>query len=180
MVPTIRTNVSPLLTDTDSMPKGVLIRTYKEHTLRFSMSLPLSREQVWNYFIHPEQYTSWLKKATLRPLKGGHLELHYKTTGYVAQGTITRINPGIFVEHTWEDENVKGSMVKWEFIEEEKETCLLTLEHTFPPFYNLTHLAAGWHLHLELLASTIASAHGQWSWEYWEQLCGEYEKDFNA
>ncbi|HXC04382.1 MAG TPA: SRPBCC domain-containing protein [Bacteroidia bacterium] len=164
--------------ETPTLSKGVLIQTNKQHTLRFSMSLPLTREQVWNHFIHPEQYTTWLRKATLRPVKGGHLELHYRTTGYIAQGTITRINPGHFLEHTWEDAHVKGSMVQWTFLEDEEETCLLILEHSFPPLYNLAHLAAGWHLHLELLASTLAAMPGQWSWEYWEKVCGEYEKDF--
>ncbi|MFI5151089.1 MAG: SRPBCC domain-containing protein [Bacteroidia bacterium] len=177
MIPKLKVETGQLFAGSDKLSKGVLIKTYKEHTLRFSMSLPYTREEVWNHFLHPEHYKSWLYKAKLTAVIGGKLEMHYKTTGYIAKGTITRINPGQQIDHTWEDENVKGSVVTWKFKDDE-EKCLLILEHAFPPSYNLAHLAAGWHLHLELLASSFTESDLQWSWENWEILCAGYEKDF--
>ena len=159
---------------------GKLIRSDDSQILSFSRSLAFPVEEVWQAFMHPEAFKSWLMKGHFDEAVGGKIEMKYKRTGYTAKGIITKIKQNALLDHTWEDENVQGSTVHWKFNPGANNTCILILEHTFHPSYELSLLAAGWHLHLDLFTASLEGKEEQWSWETWESLNAEYEKAFQV
>jgi uncharacterized protein YndB with AHSA1/START domain len=158
--------------------KGALILEKNENRLRFSRRLPHSVETVWDLFTNPDRIRGWLRKASFQLEEDGKLRWEYRDTGYVAKGTITSFILISEIHHTWEDENVQGSRVYWRFEPGPDKSCILLLDHIFPKEYLLWHLAAGWHLTLDLFAASLNESDGKWSWEEWEGLNNEYEKAF--
>jgi uncharacterized protein YndB with AHSA1/START domain len=164
----------------DDLSSGALILGGKENIVRFSRKLPHSIETVWDLFTHPDRIRGWLRKASFQLEEGGKLRWEYRDTGYVAKGSITSFTLLSEIHHTWEDENVHGSRVYWRFEQGPDKSCILLLDHIFPKEYVLWHLAAGWHLTLDLFAASLHNRDGKWSWEEWEKLNTEYEKTFLA
>ena len=136
--------------------------------IRFVRRLPHPTDRVWEALTDPAELHRWWGDTDLELAQGGRFILRWRNQdpqGNVAalDGTITKLDPPRFLEisATW---GVTGSpdpgtptTLTWE-LEAAGDHTVLHFTNTLPTPPEGTTTAAGWHLHLDALASTLAGA----------------------
>jgi uncharacterized protein YndB with AHSA1/START domain len=134
--------------------------------IRFVRRLPHPVDRVWEALTDPAELHRWWGDTDLELTQGGRFTLRWRNQdaqGNVAalDGTITKLDPPRFLEisATW---GVTGSpgpgtptTLTWE-LEAAGDHTVLHFTNTLPTLPEGTTTPAGWHLHLDALATTLA------------------------
>lgn len=153
-------------------------------TLRRRLPGPI--ERVWAYLTQDELRRQWLAAGVMDLTVGAGFELTWRNDelsqtpsvrppgiGEESRMTsrLTVVEPPHRLAFTWED----GGEVNIT-LTPQGEAVLLTLEHRrFPDRRTLLQVAAGWHQHLDTLATVLARTPAPPFWEGWLRLQDAYE-----
>ncbi len=156
---------------TSTIADGVIeTRADGQTAIHFERRIPHPIERVWAALTEPEQLIGWWGEASVELVDGGAFTLRWLNsedddTTAVMLARITRIDPPHLLETqgSWEAEHGedKDSLeagLRWE-LEADGEATVLRFTNTvptgdLPPAARLRN-AAGWHFHLDALASTL-------------------------
>ena len=156
-------------------------------TLKVQRLLPGPIDRVWDYLTHGDLRRQWLAAGEMELKQGAEFELVWRNNelmddpGNPPEGfgeehrmksRITELDPPRRLGFTWGD---KGGSVTFELEPQGKEV-LLTLTHRGLEGDILLNVAAGWHAHLDVLASRAAKQEPEPFWDRWSALRGEYSR----
>ncbi|WP_312113516.1 SRPBCC family protein [Brevibacillus reuszeri] len=144
-------------------------------TIRFERHLPYTVEAVWDSLTEPQKLVDWLAAAEVELTEGGRFQLTFANTGDVMNGKVIQVQSPSVLAYTWNSEDPNESVVQWE-LTPEADGCLLLLKHTIRVPERLSYMLAGWHVHLDLLAETLAGEVKGWPWSHWESMREKYAK----
>jgi uncharacterized protein YndB with AHSA1/START domain len=151
------------------------------HEIRYERRLNHPVEKVWEALTDPERLPAWLGRAEQLELSvGGAYEIHWENSDAVMDGTITELDPPRLLET---DSSSHGRL-RWE-LAPQPGGCELSLTVTMDAPDFLTKALAGWHLHIDVLESFLASGN-RIDWEHddwmsdWERLHERYVELYGA
>ncbi|MET3698244.1 uncharacterized protein YndB with AHSA1/START domain [Bacillus oleivorans] len=129
-----------------------------------------SVEQVWNWLTQPEKLSEWLAEAEVELKEGAPFTLTFtKTEGNVMAGTVQKIEVPYVFEFIWETDSPEASLVHWE-LQNKGQGCQLYFTQNFSDPTHLPTMLAGWHVHLEMLSSSLDGKELDFPWDRWEEL----------
>ena len=157
-------------------------------TLKIQRLLPGPIERVWSYLTESELRRQWLASGQMQAGVDTSFELTWRNdeltdppgkrpegfeTDHSMEGRITVFDPPRKLAITW------GSTGGVTFeLEPYGSEVLLTLTHhrvTDPTV--LLNVSAGWHVHLDILAASLAGKKAATPfWDHWLGLKAEYER----
>ena len=143
--------------------------------VRFERHMPCTADEVWAALTEPKKLVEWLAAAEIELTAGGRIQLSFANTGDVMNGKVMQVQPSSVLAYTWNSEDANESVVRWE-LTPEADGCLLVLTHTIRVPERLSYMLAGWHVHLDLLAETLAGEVKGWPWSHWESMREKYAK----
>lgn len=156
---------------------GTILDVLGGRAVRFERWLDHPLHTVWAAITEPEQISAWLAPAEVELRVGGRIAFHFENSDHVMTGTITAADPPWLLEYTWSSPDAPTSRVRWELAYKDGR-CRLTLTHTVEPPAGLVNLLAGWHIHLDLLAQSLAGEPSSWPMDRFRQVRGEYRAAF--
>jgi uncharacterized protein YndB with AHSA1/START domain len=145
-------------------------------TIRFERVLPGPIERVWEFLTDPVQRAKWFAGGPIEPRVGGVWEMQFKhrnlmTTdepvpekykdvtdkGMTFKSTVTRWEPPRALGYTFSEpkEGVPPSEVIFELTPEGKNVRLILTHRRLASRDEMTNVAGGWHLHLEMLTARL-------------------------
>lgn len=156
-------------------------------TLRIQRLLPGPIERVWDYLTQSELRRRWLASGDMEMKAGAPFELTWRNDeltqppgerpdGFSAQhgmeSRIIEIDPPRKLAFTW-----KGTGDVVFELEPKGSRVLLTLTHERLPERRIQlMIAAGWHMHLDILAARVAGAGDpEPFWDGWARLQKDYD-----
>jgi uncharacterized protein YndB with AHSA1/START domain len=134
--------------------------------VHFSRRLRHPIHRVWAALTDPDELRKWWGEVELELTEGGAFRLRWRNTdddGNVAtlDGAITKIDPPWFLEisadwgSTGSDEPGARTTLTWE-LEPDGDQTLLRFTNTVDAPAQDVSTAAGWHMHLDALATVLA------------------------
>jgi uncharacterized protein YndB with AHSA1/START domain len=120
----------------------------------------------------PAEQASWLRAAVdLEPRAGGAITLRFANTDSTIHGRVARFDAPAVLEFTWRAADEPESVVRFELRPAPASAgTRLRLTHTRCASATVAEMAAGWHHHLELLATQLAARAVAWDWARWHEL----------
>ena len=118
--------------------------------------------------------TGWATRPSTPPKAAGS-SLHFDNPpGYEVNGTVTRVDAPHVLEYTWTSPGEPEGAVKWQLIPV-GDRCILLFTHTVHGHWDEAGTLAAWHVHLALLATSLA---GLPTWPFpdarWTELHERY------
>jgi len=134
--------------------------------IRFVRRLPHPIDRVWEALTDPAQLRRWWGDTDLELTEGGRFALRWRNTdadGNAAtlEGAISKLDPPRFLEisaiwgMTGTTDPGTPTTLTWE-LESAGDHTVLHFTNTLPSPTQDPSTAAGWHLHLDALATTLA------------------------
>ena len=167
---------------------GVLI---EPATLKIQRLLPGPIERVWAYLTQSELRSQWLAAGEMGTTAGSPVELVWRNDelsnppgarpdGFAAehrmQTRITEIEPLRKLAIAWEG----SGDASFELEEKEGDVLLTVIHYRLPDRPTLLMVAAGWHMHLDILAARIGGRDAGPFWQGWSRLRSEYDQRLPA
>lgn len=154
---------------------GVLTRAGESAVLRFERLLDHPVDEVWRALTEPDRLRHWLADVVIDARQGGRIELRLgQPAGYEVTGVVTRVDPPKVLDYTWTSPGEPDGVVKWQLIPA-GDRCILLFTHTLQGHWNEAGTLAAWHVHLALLATSLA---GLPTWPFpdarWKELHDSY------
>jgi len=160
-------------------------------TLRIQRLLPGSLERVWAYLTHSDLRRQWLGAGEMEMEVGAPFELVWRndeltnppgqrpagfSDEYRMHSRITELDPPRKLAITWQG----SGDVSFE-LEPRGSGVLLTVIHRrLPDRPTLLMVAAGWHMHLDILFARTMAGEPESFWDGWSRLMKEYDQRIPA
>jgi len=151
--------------------------------------LPGSPTVVWSYLTDPTHLKTWLAGGTVDLRVGGLFELDFdlivcpgrEDVHGTMQGLITACDPPRLLVYQWGESgtrkrNEPDSLVTFELTPTDAAHTLLTLTHTRILPRDLSPIAGGWHIHLDVLEARLNHREPTHFMDAWHQIEPEYRK----
>ena len=132
---------------------GRLIDVGGRSVVRFTRRYPVSREELWSALTEPDRMARWAFRGELEPRNGGSLRFDYGEAGG-ADGTVLVWDEPSVLEYEWDGHGMEWR-IRFELVSDGEDATLLTLDHLLPD-PSMPEFAAGWHWHLDRLATLAA------------------------
>jgi uncharacterized protein YndB with AHSA1/START domain len=130
--------------------------------------LPAHIERVWRYLTEPKALARWLAGGAIDLRVGGRINLDFDLIecpgrenmhGTVA-GVITELRPPLLLAYSWSEtgdgpDQSTDSIVTFQLTAVSRRETRLVLTHTRVRRNELSGIAAGWHVHLDVLARRL-------------------------
>lgn len=140
----------------------------------FERVLDAAIDVLWSVLATEEGLERWLAPAKIDLRIGGAVDLDFGE-GEVAGGEIIELEPGRTLEYRWRFTGEPDSIIRFELHPIDDSTTRLTLDHRLLPADQAIGYAAGWHAHLDALASALESkAEFDWMARF-NELMPEYQ-----
>jgi uncharacterized protein YndB with AHSA1/START domain len=134
--------------------------------IRFVRRLPHPVERVWEALTDPAELHRWWGDTDLELSEGGRFNLRWRNQGpdgnvATLDGAITKLDPPRFMEisATWGATGNTGpgtpTTLTWE-LEPAGDYTVLRFTNTLPTPSEESTTAAGWHFHLDALATALS------------------------
>ncbi|QFI69711.1 SRPBCC family protein [Sinorhizobium alkalisoli] len=162
-------------------------------TLKIQRFLPATIERVWAYLTESDLRRRWLAAGEMEMKAGSPFEFVWRNdeltdppgerpSGFAEehrmQSRIVELDPPRKLVIAW-GANGDGE-VSFE-LEPRGAGVLLTLTHRRLPDRNvMLKVAAGWHMHLDILVARAADTGTEPFWDGWSRLHGEYDERLPA
>jgi uncharacterized protein YndB with AHSA1/START domain len=160
-------------------------------TLKIQRLLPGPIDRVWAYLTDSELRSRWLAAGPMEMKAGAPFEFVWRNDeltrppgqrppGFAEeqrmQSRIVEVDPPRKLVFTW---NGSGD-VSFE-LEPEGDAVLLTVIHRrLPSRSTLLMVAAGWHMHLDVLVARATGKEAPPFWDGWSRLHTEYDRRIAA
>ena len=160
-------------------------------TLTISRLLPGPIERVWAYLTESERRREWLAAGQMEMKVGAPFELVWRNdelcetpaqrpAGFPEenrmQSRITELDPPRKLAFTWEG----SGDVSFELQPQGNEVLLTLIHRRLPDRDTLLKVAAGWHMHLDILVARATGAEPEPFWDGWSRLKQEYDRRLPA
>jgi uncharacterized protein YndB with AHSA1/START domain len=133
-------------------PKAILQDEEGRSVLRFERLLRHPPERVWRALTEPGELSAWHPTPfEVEPAADGGV-VRYLPEGDVPDmpdGALSEYDPPRVLAYAWGDDHLR-----WE-LRPHDDGCLLVLTHTFDDRFKAARDAAGWHLCLDALSSSL-------------------------
>jgi uncharacterized protein YndB with AHSA1/START domain len=145
---------------------GTVTRSPDGLELRYLRRLAHPIETVWAAVTEPTEMAAWWADADVDLRVGGAVELRWLNTDpegnrAVAKGTVTAVDPPRTVEYSTDIHGV----LRFE-LTADGDATVLVFTATYPPSMSEElSVTAGWHIHLEHLATVLGG--GTVDWDRW-------------
>jgi uncharacterized protein YndB with AHSA1/START domain len=134
--------------------------------IRFERRLPHPIERVWRALTDPAELRSWWGDADLDLTEGGRFALRWRNTdehgdAATLDGAISKLDPPHLLEISGGWGSTAGpdlgtrTTLTWELEADDDQTVLRFTNTVAPPPQD-PRTAAGWHFHLDALATALA------------------------
>ena len=160
-------------------------------TLKIQRLLPGPVERVWAYLTESELRRQWLAAGQMEMTVGAPFELVWRNNelthppgqrppGFAdehrMQSRITELDPPWKLAITW------GSTggVSFELEPRGSQVLLTVIHRRLPDRATLLKVAAGWHMHLDLLVAHATDEEPEPFWDGWSRLQEEYDRRMPA
>jgi len=155
-------------------------------TLRIQRLLPGPVERVWAYLTESELRRKWLGAGEMEMKVGAPFELVWRNDELTnppgkrppgfgeehrMQSRITELDPPRKLAIAW---NGSGD-VSFELEPAGDEVWLTVIHRRLPDRSTLLKVAAGWHMHLDILAARATGKEPEPFWDGWSRLQEEYD-----
>lgn len=155
---------------------GIIEGCGTDTTVRLERDMEATPLEVWQSLTEPAAMTDWLQAtAEIEPRPGGMLTLRFTNTDTTIRGHVVRFDVPKVLEYTWQMAGEPESIVRFELhpIPRTDRTRLL-LTHTHCNSGDAASFAAGWHHHLEMLATQLTGQQPSWDWARYNTLFSQY------
>lgn len=156
-------------------------------TLTIQRLLPGPIERVWDYLTKSDLRRTWLAAGDMEMRVGGAFEFVWRNAElsdppgerpasfpeeHRMKGTITELAAPHHLAISW------GSTGGVVFdLEKKGDDVLLTLVHArVPDRSTLLNVSAGWHAHLDVLATRLGGRQPASFWDTWQRLKADYDR----
>lgn len=142
--------------------------------LKRHLAAPPSK--VWSALTSADQIERWLGVAEIDLKVGGQIAVCFvHADGAEMRGVVTRLEPPRLLEYTWREGGAE-SLVRWELEPDGEGDTTLTFTQTIDREPDAVGLAAGWHLHLDLLEASLEGGEFAWDDSRYGVVRDEYER----
>ena len=163
-------------------------------TVRIERLLPGPIERVWSYLTESDKRRQWLASGAMELRIGGRVELVFnnsalteqddpappkyaKQAGEVRmQGKITGIELPRLLSHTWGEDLIDQSEVRFDLAVKGDQVLLVVSHRRLTEHEELISVSAGWHTHLDILADRLAGRVPAGFWKTHTRLESEYNQ----
>jgi uncharacterized protein YndB with AHSA1/START domain len=163
--------------------RAVLQKQDGKYALVFERWLAHPRARVWQALVRHDELACWhptpFELDVAAPEAGDRVRYRRAPGGpEMEDGRLLEYEPPRLLAYTWGDDRLR-----WE-LREDGDGCLLRLTHTFDDRLKAAHDAAGWHLCLDALTSSLQGfARAQRGAiprlpEGWSELNSDYQQRF--
>ena len=142
-------------------------------TIRFERAFPGPVERLWSYLTEPDKLRKWLASAATEPRLGetvdltwNHSELspHAEATperfkqhqGAKSRWRVTRYEPLKALGVIWDEGTDAESRVEFELVPRGSDVVLVLTHRGIAGTETLGDVAAGWHIHLDILSDNMS------------------------
>jgi uncharacterized protein YndB with AHSA1/START domain len=143
-------------------------------TYEISRSLPADKAALWKALTNKEQLALWLANVDKDLCSNGEVKLSFPNLEIRLSACVNICDEeqGI-IEYTWQYEHEAPSVVRWEI-----EDGILRLQHRQLDEHYICKVAAGWHLHLNLLEGVLNGEVKAFRWPLneWNKLHESYNE----
>jgi uncharacterized protein YndB with AHSA1/START domain len=158
---------------------AILQDAHGRSVLRFERLLRHPPEKVWKALTELDELRAWHPSPfELEPVLGGVVRYLPPDGDAFGDGEVTEYHPPRVLAYTWGEDQLR-----WE-LEPREEGCLLVLTHVFDDRFKAARDAAGWHLCLDALSSSLDGAPSRRKGDDegvppgWRELNRAYEEQF--
>lgn len=165
--------------------------------IQFQRLLPGPIERVWEYLTDPEKRGRWLATGPMELKPGGKVQLTFKHgdltphaevtpqkyEGACAQpmhGRILRCEPPHLLSYTWGEDSGGESEVVFQLTPQGREVLLHLTHRKLGDRSLALSVAAGWHVHVEILIAKLEARTPPPFWSTHAELEADYEKRLDA
>jgi uncharacterized protein YndB with AHSA1/START domain len=160
-------------------------------TLKIQRLLPGPIERVWAYLTESELRRQWLGSGKMEMKQGTQFELVWRNNelselpskrpaGFPEeqrmQSRITEFDPPRKLAIAW----AGSGDVSFELDTQGSEVMLTIIHRRLPDRETLLKVAAGWHMHLDILVARANGRKAEPFWEGWTRLQMEYDRRLPA
>ena len=160
-------------------------------TVKIQRRLPGPIERVWAYLTESELRRQWLAAGQMEMKVGAPFELVWRNdelsdppaqrpAGFPEesrmQSRITELDPPHKLSFTW----AGSGDVSFELERQGNEVLLTVIHRRLPDRDTLLKLAAGWHMHLDILVARATGKEPEPFWDGWLRLKQEYDRRLPA
>lgn len=158
----------------------------KPDTLKIQRLLPGPIERIWSYLTQSELRRKWLAAGDMEMAAGAPFEFVWRNDELTEppgrrppgfpdehrmKSRIVEVDPPRKLVFTW---NGSGD-VSFELEPKGSEVLLTVMHRRLPDRSMLLKVAAGWHMHLDILAARVAGKTPTPFWDGWSRLVQDYD-----
>lgn len=163
-------------------------------SLRAERLLPGPLERVWSYLTDSQLRSQWLAAGEMQLHTGGSVEHIFHNSELTANddappekyreqgcegsmhGRITVCEPMHLLGYTWGEGSADPSEVRFELTPRGKQVLLVVTHSRLDRRVARLSVAAGWHIHLDILAARLEAREPEGFWRQYTRLEHEYDK----
>lgn len=163
----------------------------ERNSLTFHRTLPARADTVWSWLTEAGLRRQWLADGQMNLAQGSPFELVWRNdqlcepvekigaaadNEHSMKSTINAVEPGRLLGFTWPETD--GVTITLE--SRGDETGLTLIHKALRDQGTLLNIAAGWHAHLDILASRLRAEQPAPFWDAWRQYKADYEQRIAA
>jgi len=160
-------------------------------TLRIERLLPGTRERVWEYLTQSDLRRQWMAAGDMEEEEGSSFELVWRNDELTdppgerpagfgdehrMQSRIVEYDPPRKLTITWSG----SGNVTFELAQRGDDVLLTVIHRRLPDRSSLLMHAAGWHIHLDILAARMTGEKPETFWDGWSRLMTDYDQRLPA
>jgi len=160
-------------------------------TLRIERLLPGTRERVWEYLTQSDLRRQWMAAGDMEEREGSSFELVWRNDELTdppgerpagfgdehrMQSRIVEYDPPRKLTITWSG----SGNVSFELAQRGDDVLLTVIHRRLPDRSSLLMHAAGWHIHLDILAARMTGEKPETFWDGWNRLKTDYDQRLPA
>ena len=160
-------------------------------TLRIERLLPGTRERVWEYLTQSDLRRQWMAAGDMEEGEGSSFELVWRNDELTdppgerpagfgdehrMQSRIVEYDPPRKLTITWSG----SGNVSFELAQRGDDVLLTVIHRRLPDRSSLLMHAAGWHIHLDILAARMTGEKPETFWDGWNRLMTDYDQRLPA
>jgi uncharacterized protein YndB with AHSA1/START domain len=160
-------------------------------TLRIERLLPGTRERVWEYLTQSDLRRQWMAAGDMEEEEGSSFELVWRNDELTdppgerpagfgdehrMQSRIVECDPPRKLTITWSG----SGNVSFELAQRGDDVLLTVIHRRLPDRSSLLMHAAGWHIHLDILAARMTGEKPETFWDGWSRLMTDYDQRLPA
>ncbi len=136
--------------------KGRIVDLGDHRAVRFIRHFTASPSEVWSAITEPDRMARWAFPGDFEPRSGGTLRFDLGEGG-VSEGTVLEWDEPSVLEYEWAADTEMPWRVRYELTSDGDGGTILTFDHILPD-PTVPEFAAGWHWHLDRLATHLAGS----------------------